>query len=455
VTTPKPAAEATAAATAPPESNPAVVRGRRNFWLLLLQGSFFTAAVQLTSAYTVLPYICADLAGPPIVVGLLVPAYTAGALGGTVLAPRVLGSTRPIAQLHAGIALFQALTTATMATAIVLLPADVSAYAVLVGSAGVGLMTGSSLVVFPMTLSTLLSPKRRGDLLLRQAGYGAVLMIVVSAYSSGFLSDEYPGLENADLLWIGAAGMVVAAGLLLAMGSRETAGAALPRGIREVLHEGRQYSRRHGWLRRYVATQLMFTSVTLGPLFYGIYASESLGPGNSDLDIILIFAGFGLLVGIPFWTFVHKYFDTRGMYVCSASISAIAAVLCICAQAFRLLPALWTFGLAMFLLLVANHAIYPASQHWILGRTPANLRVVVLSYSQFVIEVGLIVPAFVVGVIAGYGPAIWPVVLMLFITLIAIYVAAHVPHAPETSNPNAPKHPSDVAKVVSDPGRGW
>jgi MFS family permease len=164
-------------------------------------------------------------------------------------------------------------------------------------------------------------------------------------------------------------------------------------------------------------------------MFYGIYAAESLGPDNGDLDIILIFAGFGLLAGIPIWTCVRKFFGVRGMYICGASISAIAAALCISSQMFRVLPALWTFGLAMLLALVANQAIYPASQEWILRRTPANLRVVILSYSQIVFNVGLLVPAFALGLIAGQGPAIWPLALMLSLNVTAIVAAAQVPRA--------------------------
>jgi predicted MFS family arabinose efflux permease len=96
---------------------------------------------------------------------------------------------------------------------------------------------------------------------------------------------------------------------------------------------------------------------------------------------------------------------------------------------FRVLPALWTFGLAMLLALVANQAIYPASQEWILRRTPANLRVVILSYSQIVFNVGLLVPAFALGLIAGQGPAIWPLALMLSLNVTAIVAAAQVPRA--------------------------
>jgi hypothetical protein len=77
----------------------------------------------------------------------------------------------------------------------------------------------------------------------------------------------------------------------------------------------------------------------------------------------------------------------------------------------------------------ANPAIYSASQQWILRRTPANFRVVNLSYTQIGFNVGLLVPAFALGLIAGQGPAIWPLVLMLSLNVTAIVAAAQVPHA--------------------------
>jgi hypothetical protein len=297
----------------------------RNFSVLLSQGTFYSVAVQLTSVSAVLPFICAELEAPGVIVALLVPIYTIGTLCGNLFIAQVLRWHASIVALLLGSVCPQALLIVVNASDIAFLPENVSAYPLLVTSALIGVLSGCSRVIVSLSTSALLPAERQSSLLIQQAGYGAVLVTLISAYSAGFLSDDSPGIDNAELLWVGAVAMVVLAICCLGLPPQRDVVRGEPTRMGELLVAGVRRLRAAGWLRRYLVTQVAFTSITLGSLFYGIYSSASLGPDNGALDSILTFIGLGLLAGIGIWSYVRKRFDVRGMLVCSALIGACAA----------------------------------------------------------------------------------------------------------------------------------
>jgi len=97
--------------------------------------------------------------------------------------------------------------------------------------------------------------------------------------------------------------------------------------------------------------------------------------------------------------------------------------LCIALRQWQLLPPLWGFGSAFLLVAIANQAIYPAAQEWILSQAGDDVAVVILSYSQMLIGVAVIMAAFGFSWAAENGRAIWPLVMMLFITAVALLAA--------------------------------
>ena len=64
-----------------------------NYRALLTQGTFFKVGVQVSSISAVIPYIADQLGSPGVVVALLMPAFTAGTMLGTILGPKVLRLT--------------------------------------------------------------------------------------------------------------------------------------------------------------------------------------------------------------------------------------------------------------------------------------------------------------------------------------------------------------------------
>ena len=395
--------------------------------MLLSQGSFYSAAIQLSSIYTVIPYISTQLSAPAAIVGLIVPLYTAGVLYGTIIAPRALSSHPSIVWLMVGVAASQAVLIALIAANVAFVERGFAIYPVLALVVPLGLVSGYSVVSFPLVISALLSPRRRSDLLLRQTGLGAVLMIGVAALSAAALSRVASDLGDAKLLFLGAGAMAVAAVFCLGLRPDGAQIATVPARPRDVLREATEYMRSQAWFQRYMLTQLIFRSVTLGPLFYSIHGVRAKSGSGGKLDSILIFIGVGLLGGIWFWAFVRDHFDTRAVYMLSAAISAAAAVLCIANVIVETIPSLWAFGIIMLLASVANQAVYPASLTWIFSAAPEDVRVTLISFSQLTMNVAVIVAAFALGTIAGVAP-LWPLLAMLCLSGLAFWAAARMDH---------------------------
>jgi len=205
-----------------------------------------------------------------------------------------------------------------------------------------------------------------------------------------------------------------------------------PGRILDSLRDGHSYLRTNRWMKRFLATQLVFVAVTLSPMFYVIYAAESLGTGIGDMDDFLVFFGIGLLAGIPLWRLVRTRLGVRGMYACSAAISLAAVIFCIVSQRWHLVPGLWALGPVLMLSALANQAVWPAAYDWIFGQASDEEAVVVISYTRTVVSVGVIFAGFALSVAAESGPDVWPLGLLLALTALACAAATQVPRTAVT-----------------------
>ena len=193
-----------------------------------------------------------------------------------------------------------------------------------------------------------------------QAGFGAALVVVITALLREPLRPRLFPWHDVDLLWIGVAAMLICATCSLALQSGGVELASGPGRMLASLRAGHSYLRSNRWMKRFLATQLIFVAVTLSPMFYVIYAAESLGTGTGDMDDFLVFFGIGLLAGIPLWKLVRARLGVRGMYAYSAGISLAAVVFCIVSQRGHLVPGLWALGPVILLSALANQAVWPA-----------------------------------------------------------------------------------------------
>ena len=183
-----------------------------------------------------------------------------------------------------------------------------------------------------MALTAMLSPRRRSDVLLMQAGFGAALVVVITAFfASRFARDIFPW-RDVDLLWVGVAAMLLCATCSFALQAGGVELTSGPSRMLDSLRRGHSYLRSNRWMTRFLATQFLFLTVTLSPMFYVIYAAESLGTRSGDMDDFLVFFGIGLLAGIPVWRLVRTRLGVRGMYAYSAGISLAAVIVCIVSQ---------------------------------------------------------------------------------------------------------------------------
>jgi len=408
------------------------VQPGRNFRVLLTQGTLFRFGAQVSSVLLVVPYIAERVGSPGLVVALIVPVFTVGTLLGTALGPMVLGIAVSVGWLLGGIAVVDAGLTALMAVDISMVPSRFVGYPLIVLCFLIGILAGSSEVVSPMALSAMLSARRRSDVLLMQTGFGAALVVVITAFfASRFARDSFPW-HDVDLLWIGVAAMLLCATCSFALQAGGVELASGPGRMLDSLREGHSYLRTNRWMRGFLATQFVFLAVTLSPMFYVIYAAELMGTGIGDMDDFLVFFGIGLLAGIPLWRLVRKRLDVRGMYACSAGISLVAVIFCIVSQRGHLLPGLWALGPVLMLSALANQAVWPAAYDWIFGQAHGEEAVVVISYSRIVVSGGVIVAGFALSVAAEYGPDVWPLGLLLALTALACLAATRVPRSAVT-----------------------
>jgi MFS family permease len=395
--------------------------------VLLVHGTLFRVGVQVSNVLIVIPYIADQVGSPGIVVALIVPGFTAGTLLGMAFAPKVLSIPVSVAALLGSIAFIEATLTALIALDIAIVPSRFVAYPLLLLCILIGLVSGILQVVSPVAMSALLSAQQRSDVLLKQSGYGAALVIVITAFfASRFVRDSVPW-RDVDLLWISVVAMVLCAASCFALRTRGVELASGPGRMLDTLRNGHSYLCTNRWMQHFVATQLVFMSVTLSPMFYAIYAAESLGTGFGDMDDFLVFVGIGLLAGIPLWRLVRTRLGVRGMYAFSAGISVAAAILCIVSQLWHVLTGLWALGPVLLLSALANQAVWPAAYDWVFGHASDEQAVVAISYSQIVVSLGVILAAFAFSVAAEYGPDVWPLALLLTLTAMACLAATRVP----------------------------
>jgi MFS family permease len=403
------------------------VGGRRDYRVLLLQGILYGAALQLSSITTVLPYVCAELGGPLIIVGLVVPVYMVGRIMGSLFAPRLVSATGSVRRMLAGIAGAQALLILTMAVDLRFLPREFSPYPLLFSAVLLGVVAGCSIVVFPLAMALLLSADQQSDLMLRQTGFGAVLMILISVYGLETFCHGVSGIDDAELLLAASGVMVMSAAACLAVSPRSAHQPAQPTSTAVTLTQGYRYLRQKPWLMRFIGVQTLFTSVALAPMFFSIYAERWLGSGDGELDDLLVFIGVGALVGIPLWTVMRRYVDTRGLLACSAILTIAGAILCSVSLTQRLLPFGWTLGLTLLVITLATQVLPPALLRWIVHHTDDDERVLVLSFNETVVALAYVCAGLVFGAAAAYGPATWPVVVIVAAAMAAAVVAARAP----------------------------
>ena len=408
--------------TSPPDVGSHTPRYR----ILLTQSTFYTTGTQLSNVSVVLPYICAQQ-GIFWAAGLMYPAYSFGTIIGNSMSPYVLERSRHLKHL------VLAVTALAMAALVVCnaVVADLGvgiATVFLATSTAIGIANGLSKVAFSDVVSIKLCEIHRSDLVLIQAAAGAMLAVASTLLLVPMLDRNNPVSDHANLLWLGAGALSVAAIAAVMVGPVHAQAPHKPRRIRDVYREGIAIARTHRWFRGYAVTQLAFVPISLGATFYSLHSATKHGDQPGSLHVLVIAVGLGMVIGSQLWRKVHRSRSgVRGMLVLSAAVGCAAAGICITAQFLNDWTGLWAHGVVILLATVANQAILAASISWINLHTEDQHRATLLSLTAVLVAVESALVGVVLGVIAQQVNAIWPVAILLALNVFAVASSLRAP----------------------------
>jgi MFS family permease len=396
------------------------------FGILLTQGTFYTTGLQLSNVSVVLPFIAAEQ-GIFWAAGLLYPAYSLGAILGNSMSPFILERSRHHKHLVVSAA---SLTMAALilCNAIVAMTGVGIAGMFLATSLAIGIANGLSKIAFSDVLSNKLIERRRGDLLLTQGATGALVTIAFTLMLLPLVDRRDPFTCHVDLLWLGALVLAAAALMAVFIGPIHSRSARPPRRMLDTYLQGLAVARTDRWFRRYVATQLLFVPIGLGATFYSLHAAQQHGHQPGSLHILVIATSVGLMIGAFLWRIVYRSrFGVRAMLLISALLGCTAACICISTEVLDAWSHVWVHGIVILLATLANQAIFTAAISWVNLYAADHDRATLLGFGAVLVAVETSLLGAVLGTIAQQATAIWPVVILLLLNLIAVVASLRAP----------------------------
>jgi hypothetical protein len=400
-----------------------VVNAERDagFQRLLAQGSIYSSALQLSNVSAVLPFLCAQW-GSLWVAGLLYPAFSVGIIAGWAASPFIMGRSRHRKHLvfAGGTTSMAVLTVCAVVSAQNRLFIDA---VFIVASTALGIAKGISDGAHAELVSAKVSGSRRSQLILGEYAISAIVVGAATLAVVPLLSRILLASPDAIVLWLGAAGMIGAAVAALFVGPIHAhSGRIIPR-ISDIFREGIRVVRSQRWFRRYTLTQLLFVPITLGTTFYVLYAPERNQTGGR-LTVLVISASVGLLIGSYLWRAVYRSAGVRGMLVGSSLTAITAAVICTLAQVSGIWSHAWVHGLVLALAAAADQAVYAAAIAWMGTFADEHDRPTLMGFAAALVALASSLVGVLLGGIAQNTSAIWPVTVVLALSLVAVGAAA-------------------------------
>ena len=391
---------------------------------LITAGAFYTAGMQLSSVFVVLPFICADR-GTTWAAGLLFPAFSLGIAAGNSMSPLILNWSRHrrhlvLAAAAAAMAVLAASNAAVLACGTLLISA-----ALLVNSAASGTVAGVVMVTFLDLLSGKVPEVRRGAVLLTQGAVGSVMATLITVFAVLALGHGDRMSGHVELLWLGVAGLGAAAVAAVLVGPVRTTEVTQRRPRLATYREGVIAARSQPWFRRYALIQLMFVPITLGTAFYSVRAAGH----DGNLPVLVIVSSIGLLAASKLWRVVYRCYGVRTMLVGSALLSASAATICVGAAVYHQWSHVWVHAIVVLLSTLATPAVSAAAISWISVCASDKDRAALISFGAILVAVTSAAAGLVLGACAS-NPSAMPAVMMLGLTLVAAAAALRAPGRP-------------------------
>ena len=392
--------------------------------------------MQLASVSSVVPFILAEQ-GIVWAASLVFPTFSVGYIVGNSVSPFTLARFRRTDYLVAA-------TTAVVAALVagIALAASVNAFLAVVSLAAVsliGIAFGVASDAYTELLSSRLSKLLRNRLLLNEEAIGAVLVVGATLLVVPLLSGRDPVSGRVDLLWLGAAGMAIAGVSAVFVGSSDSRPDAPSSRMADTYRQGVDAIRTQAWFRYYLMIQLLFVPVSLGVLFFSLRASSEseLGGKSGNLHLLVICCSVGLVAGAFLWRFVYGRFGVRGMLLAGGLLSSSAAVIAIAADLNQTWSPFWIHGTVFFSASVAGLAIATAPVSWISAYADERQRATLIGFGATLVAVVSTLLGWLLGTIAQWTSTIWPVAIMLILSLAATAAAVRAPNHNKVITPDA------------------
>jgi MFS family permease len=181
------------------------------------------------------------------------------------------------------------------------------------------------------------------------------------------------------------------------------------------------------WFRRYVGTQLLLVPVTLGITFYSLHAAAQAGHGNGRISVLVVGSSLGLLIGSWLWRVVDRVAGVRGMLLGSSTLAVMAAMVCLVAVAFHSWSNVIVNGLVFVMAAAADQAVYTSSIEWVGMFAPEQDRPMLMGFGRALVAAAASVAGVVLGAMARLPDAIWPLIVVLGLSAIALNAALRAP----------------------------
>lgn len=397
----------------------------RNYRALLGQASAVSLANQLTATAVVLPYICIAVGGSPLIAAMLYPIGTFCALLGTLSAP-VLTARRSNPFILTVGAVIAAAVTAGNALGSDLLGSPI-AVVFLVTTAVLGFLGGLAAVSAVDLMSTSLLQAQVGRVSVLQTAISATLVLVVTAAELLFFKHTSALQSHIALLWMGAIAFAMAIPFILLVVPAPNPSRVRGPTLRQVIPLGVSQVREHRWLRTFLLVQTCFISLTLGTAFFSAHAAALHGNVVGHLHLIVAFTATGLIVYGFVWARTRSIATVRGMHVLAGGLIVAAALFAIAADTWDLPYEEWLFGVILALAAVASQVISTAKRVWLLRYVGGEHRAITIGFAQLVTSLASTLTALVLGVVAHLQGVVWPVYLLLALTLAALGTVRLIP----------------------------
>lgn len=401
-----------------------------NYNVLLLQGVFVDLGRIFASPQLVLPFLYISLGAPTLFAGMIVPLTQLARMVSQIVAAPLLTSHRVLKWYMAlGLTIVAGSLTIIGMTA-----HGASAVAIallfLAVATAVGVGEGLGILAFQSLIHRIMTRDRQSSLQFTQRIIGGVLGVMVAVASHFALRNIDPLTSHITLLWIGIA--VIVASVLTCMAIRHT---PEPRDTRRtaVPHDqskGRLAQLRDGMalvgaapaFRRFSIAQGLMLSVSLAMPFYAIHATLLHGGTAGALSIFVIGNSLGMAAGGMVWRRQANHSLRQTM----AAATGVAALGGVCALAIDHWPEIRhpaSYGIVFFLVALASQGVAVPRKVYLLAIAPKADSAYYVAVSNAINGALGMVFAFLMGALAHIQHVIWPIALLVGMSIVAgIYV---------------------------------